>query len=333
MGFYLNKFVSNLFTVSTRESVVMRTKKKRINKTQKCEKEIATATEKIGDITLKLPEISTNIAAFCGERTEKTFLKIENDLTRMLCGLDAIVTDFQPAMEEVKGRRKEAVLKVQHFLNLLESRVGATTPMALADTEDVEEAAVPSTEVGAGDTPPSSFELKEENVKNYVEDVKITRESEKSALPIVDTNKTSKENVVIENSENEKVDLSEDVVEKHSSIEDKNTSVELSTDNEEAVKIKNIADVEGVGCDSTLETVKKATEDLCDVESSHESVEDDDLVENGDTDDQEIDENDDNEDLIGGKMQQVKPAAFSPWSIFTYCTILFVCFLSFFLFH
>ena len=81
------------------------------------------AEKQFTNVLGNLEELVSEIKSFSGSRKEKTFLRLEHELTNKLLRLDGITAAGSPSENEIRAKRKEAVTRVQEALDILEDRV------------------------------------------------------------------------------------------------------------------------------------------------------------------------------------------------------------------
>lgn len=76
----------------------------------------------IAEIIKDLPSIEADVNSFQGKK-DKSYLKLEELLTRKLLKLDAISAGMVTGAEKVRNERKAVVKRVQQTLDILELKV------------------------------------------------------------------------------------------------------------------------------------------------------------------------------------------------------------------
>nr|CAB3226634.1 extensin [Phallusia mammillata] len=81
---------------------------------------VAAAKKKIESVLEDLDTIEKEVDLFNGHKGEKTYLKLEEMLTRKLIQLDGVSASGAPGEDDVRSRRKAAVRRIQQTLDILE---------------------------------------------------------------------------------------------------------------------------------------------------------------------------------------------------------------------
>ena len=81
---------------------------------------VTEAKNKICDVLQALEQLEASVSSFSGTKTEKSFLKLEEELTKQLLRLDEVNASGTPGEEEVRVERKATVKKIQRLLDILE---------------------------------------------------------------------------------------------------------------------------------------------------------------------------------------------------------------------
>jgi len=80
------------------------------------------ALGEIDRILSDLPNLERAAAEFQGSKIDKTYLKMEDSLTKKLLKLDTISASDAPGADTVRTHRKSAVKRVQEVINSLEAK-------------------------------------------------------------------------------------------------------------------------------------------------------------------------------------------------------------------
>lgn len=92
------------------------------NQQQQDDPKVAVAMAQIAEIIKDLPSIEADVNSFQGKK-DKSYLKLEELLTRKLLKLDAISAGMVTGAEKVRNERKAVVKRVQQTLDILELKV------------------------------------------------------------------------------------------------------------------------------------------------------------------------------------------------------------------
>ena len=85
--------------------------------------QVASAMSQITEIVKDLPSIEAEVNTFQGTKKDKSYLKLEEMLTRKLLKLDAVSAGMATGAEKVRNERKAVVKRVQQTLDILELKV------------------------------------------------------------------------------------------------------------------------------------------------------------------------------------------------------------------
>jgi len=85
--------------------------------------QVASAMSQINEIVKDLPSIEAEVNTYQGTKKDKSYLKLEEMLTRKLLKLDAVSAGMATGAEKVRNERKAVVKRVQQTLDILELKV------------------------------------------------------------------------------------------------------------------------------------------------------------------------------------------------------------------
>jgi len=84
---------------------------------------VVEAKKKIAVVLHDIEQLEQSVNTFSGKKSDKIYLKLEEELTKKLLRLDEVNASGAPGEEEVRAERKAAIRKVQQTLDVLELKV------------------------------------------------------------------------------------------------------------------------------------------------------------------------------------------------------------------
>ena len=84
------------------------------------DRRVVKARQKILKALKGVSDLENEVNAFVGLRTDKSYLRLEHELTNRILCLDAVSAAGAAAEEEVRAERKEAIKRLQQTLDILE---------------------------------------------------------------------------------------------------------------------------------------------------------------------------------------------------------------------
>ena len=81
------------------------------------------ARKKIAEVLQGIEDLEAEVNSFSGTKEDKTFIRLEHELTNKLLRLDTVSAAGSPGEDDIRSKRKAAIKRVQQTLDILELKV------------------------------------------------------------------------------------------------------------------------------------------------------------------------------------------------------------------